>query len=927
MAAAGGDLLVGRAAESHALLDLTARAAAGRPGFLLVAGEAGVGKTALARDLRSRVAGEFGVLWAPCLPLTSLATPFLPLLSALRDWPAGGPPDFQPLTFDRWLDDACRERPLLLVVDDLHWADGSTLEVLTFVLAMAPRRRLAVLATLRTDDLADGHPLHRWLADVRRFPEFGELPVARLDRAGTADQLTALFGRPPRESVVDEVFARTRGNPYLTALLARGLDPDAGALPPGLPDGLRGAVTRAWHGLAPADRRVSVFVAVAGRPVTAALLAEAVGGPVLPALRAAVDARVLEVTDDRYWFVHPLLAEVLEATLLPEERHSAHTAFAAILSGRVTDVAGTVAVADHYHRCGDVGQAYAWALRGAEAAQREGGAAEAVRLLDRALFLLPAVPAAALSRLDLLDRVRVAADRAGDQSRELRAVEEMIGLVDRRQAPLAAADLLVRRMRLLHTTGGSFADVGLAREALELTVDHPDSPERALATAALAHAELFRSLPDGAARARAAVELAEASGSARALAYALTADTIARCIADDPTAADRGRQAQTVAAGIGEFWAYKSAGAWVAGTLGDIDDQAVIDYHAECRAEMTALGMPHNYAAMECALEAFGLLLRGDPQACAERLREVFAANPGPFANAHARLVAALLAVRQGRTAEARGHLARAEELTDGSGFRTQPFDLVRVEIAGAAGDAAAAIAAADRALSERLQEMYERVLPPVARVLADQIRDADPEPARAALADLRRRYPTVPAVPEVPGARYPLVAEALRALYDAEVERAHRTPAAADAWRRAHRACHTASLPWEEAYAAWRVGQTLLAGGGHRDEAASAVRRAHQLSTDLGSPLATEVAALATTARISLTEVAAEPVRTPPRWGLTDRESEILTHIVAGRTYAEIARTLVISEKTVSAHVSHMLAKTGATNRLELSQLALRHA
>jgi predicted ATPase len=235
MAADGSDHLVGRAAESRALLDLTGRAAAGRPGFLLLAGEAGVGKTALARELRGRVAGEFDVLWAPCLPLTSLATPFLPLLSALRDWPAGAPADFQPLAFDRWLDDACRARPLLMVVDDLHWADGSTLEVLTFVLAMPPRRRLAVLATLRTDDLADGHHLHRWLADARRFPDFGELTLGRLDRAATADQLTALFGRPPRESLVDEVFARTRGNAYLTALLARGLDPTPACCRPACP--------------------------------------------------------------------------------------------------------------------------------------------------------------------------------------------------------------------------------------------------------------------------------------------------------------------------------------------------------------------------------------------------------------------------------------------------------------------------------------------------------------------------------------------------------------------------------------------------------------------------------------------------------------------------------------------------------------------
>jgi hypothetical protein len=109
---------------------------------------------------------------------------------------------------------------------------------------------------------------------------------------------------------------------------------------------------------------------------------------VVPLLREAVDGGVLEVrADGSYWFVHPLLAEVLAEGLLPEERRELHEVFAAVCEarlGRTGSVDEVVAVADHHYRAGRGAQAYRWALRGAEAAARVGGAAETLRLLRRA---------------------------------------------------------------------------------------------------------------------------------------------------------------------------------------------------------------------------------------------------------------------------------------------------------------------------------------------------------------------------------------------------------------------------------------------------------------------------------------------------------------------------------------------------------------
>jgi predicted ATPase len=160
--------LVGRTDDLAAVSALIRAAAANRAGALLISGEAGVGKTALARAACSRTESTVDVLWASCLPLTSLAVPFLPLTTALRDWAAGhaepvpllrpsgetGSKD-GPFEFDGWLAGLGERRPVVLVVDDLHWADESTLDVLMYVLAGLADHRLAVLAMIRSGEVTE----------------------------------------------------------------------------------------------------------------------------------------------------------------------------------------------------------------------------------------------------------------------------------------------------------------------------------------------------------------------------------------------------------------------------------------------------------------------------------------------------------------------------------------------------------------------------------------------------------------------------------------------------------------------------------------------------------------------------------------------------------------------------------------------------
>jgi DNA-binding CsgD family transcriptional regulator len=196
---------------------------------------------------------------------------------------------------------------------------------------------------------------------------------------------------------------------------------------------------------------------------------------------------------------------------------------------------------------------------------------------------------------------------------------------------------------------------------------------------------------------------------------------------------------------------------------------------------------------------------------------------------------------------------------------------------------------------------------------------------ARKRLDDLQRQYPKVVAEPG-PGPMYEAQVRAMQAWYEAEVQRGKEDPAAAATWLHASQACADAELAWDEAYSSWRAAEALLPDRSRHDRAATALRRAHHLAVDLhAAPLLAEIEALARSARIPLAMPEAASAAATVMPGLTPREREILAHVVAGRTYGEIARELVISEKTVSVHISNLLHKTGTKSRIELAQRTRR--
>ena len=962
MDSVGTAAFVGRARESERVRSVLESARAGHMAALLVSGDAGVGKTLLV----DRICAEAGhddvlVLRGVCLPMRAAAVPLMPLRTAFRRLPEGvAPPALDdhtsaggfPVVVDAWLDRNSRDRAVVLLVDDVQWADEASLDVLTYVLAGPSDRSLAVLLTLRRDEVGVGHPVRRWLADVRRMPCLAELHVGPFDRPETGDQLHMLLGASPHESLVTEVQARTGGNAYLNRLLVEGLPPDARALPPGLPEDLRSAVLRPWERLSRPARELVLAVAIGGEVAAGPALERAAdlsGAPpedVPRLLRDAVDGGVLDPSPEGgYWFHHPLQAEALESLLSGDERRKMHGALARSCEAGLSTDAGVVnagevaqlaAVAGHHSLAGEVNEAYVWTLRALEAAEQLGDHQAAIALLEQAVDLHPRALEPAAPVTELLVRLKDAAAILGQHEVEHGAVQALLDATDETDQPLLVCELLVRREHLRFSTGRGFLRVEPVRRAAELSRPWPGSWQHGYALAEVAQASLWADEPDAQEAVSAAVEAAEAIGHPRVTAYAFAAAAMGAEYSNrpgGPALAARGVQG---AAEARDWWGFVHASLWEANTsqVGTSPEWAASVRTR--REQLAALGSPHPYLAWLSINEGEALFQAGDWRAATELLRLALGSDPGTSSDVQARLLAARLAVAQGRQREAEDHLSRAEELSaDTTAFRAWSFDTVRALVRTGAGDARGAYAAAMTGLLSPgvPPTMCEWLCPLAARALADLVaaaqgQDADHGEDLKRLDDLVDRFPHVVPDGSLEVARYREQVEALDALYAAEVARARGGPDSVTHWRRAAELLD-AALPWDAAYAAYRAGEAVLVHReGSRDDAAALLRRAAALATELrAEPVLREVTALAAAARVPLATVEAIPddaAGTLP--GLTNREREILTHIVAGRTYGEIARALFLSEKTVSSHVSNILRKTGSANRVDLARRA-QHA
>lgn len=369
---------VGRTGELGRLDAALRRAADGRPGMVVVAGEAGVGKSRLIEEFAER-AGQAGAVVAVggAAPLAGGALPYAPLVQMLRalaedrratsseaervelsrvlawlttDSPDGrgtcAPEVGRGRLFDLLaglLGRLGRAAPLLLVLEDLHWADSATLDFLAYLLRGLRRARLLVVGSYRVDE--PGERLAGWLAEVRRLRAVGWVELARFSRAELAALLVGLRGGPVDGAVVAEVFDRSEGNPFFAEeLFAAG----TGAGQVRLPRSLREVLLARVHHLSPAGQHLLAAAAVAGRRQVCPhrLLAAVAGGAeeeLTDRLREALDHGLLVVAPpgeggpDRYVFRHALLQEAVYGELLAGQRARLHEGYARALAGPAAD--------------------------------------------------------------------------------------------------------------------------------------------------------------------------------------------------------------------------------------------------------------------------------------------------------------------------------------------------------------------------------------------------------------------------------------------------------------------------------------------------------------------------------------------------------------------------------------------------------------
>src|SRR6266496_1684545 len=482
MATATNPVFVGRSEELGRLLGVLARAEKGWPAVALVAGDAGVGKTRLLAELAGHAERQGArVLLGGCMEAGDLGLPYVPFVDAFRDLGARpGESDLvgplaaavpglgllMPRTgngraavvppgdgFERvqlfdgvlsLLVGLSELAPLLLVIEDLHWADRSTRDLVAFLIRTLRTGRIALVASYRSDDLHRRHPLRPLLAELLRVPDLERVDLRPFTRAELVEHLESLAGGVVPPVVVDRILARTEGNAFFAeALVAAGAARAEVALPDALADVLLGRV----EALSELAQEVLKVAAVAGRRVDHQLLVAAAGLPepeLERGLREAIAGQVLvaDPATESYRFRHALLQEAVYGDLLPGERTRLHATYARLLAG--ADGGGSAAeLAYHALASHDLPGALPAQVRAAADATAMSAPAEAFRHLDHACELWDQVPGAAavagMDRVELLLRAAEAASHSGEFRHAVKLAQEAVAAIDAGADPLRAA--------------------------------------------------------------------------------------------------------------------------------------------------------------------------------------------------------------------------------------------------------------------------------------------------------------------------------------------------------------------------------------------------------------------------------------------------------------------------------------------------------
>ena len=990
---------VGRSAELGRLEAAFAQVSSGAPVTVCVGGEAGVGKTRLVSEFAARVRQSGGrVLLGGCIELGEGALPFAPIVEALRGLGRELEPDGldklvgpgQPmlarllpelgqvpaeprsvgLTAGPWaqarlfdavlalLERLAGRSPTVLVVEDLHWADRSTLDLLAFLVHNLQAGALLLVLTYRSDELHRRHPLQPLLAGLDRSGRAERLEVDRFDLADLADLLTGILGAAPDDGLLERIYDRSQGNAFFAEeLVAAGQQDDGRGLPPRLEN----VVLTRIQVLPDDTQAVLRIAAAASRPVEHGLLAVVAQLPeaeLLGALRAAVAHQVLvpDAVSETYAFRHALTEEALYGQLLPGERARLHAAFARAISEQPDLVGSNPAaklarLAYHWVRAHDPVHALPATIQAGLQAQAAYAFADAQQHFETALELWDQVPDAAehaaLSRAKVQRHAAESAYTAGDPVRAIALTRAALAQVDPGDDPVQAGLLHGRLGGYLAATGGQGA-MAEYEQAVALVPPAPPLVERAEVLAEFGQALMIQArYRDSRALCEEAIAIAsqvdapvEESHARRALGVDLA------FLGDLEGGIEQLRAACRIAEAVAKVDDLARALTSLAGlleTFGRLEEATTVALEG---AEMASRqGLARWHGPFLAASAARSLLALGRWAQAEAMLRQAMSRLAPELAATHVYIhtIYAQLDLGRGLADSAAAHLALAHDAsaqTATQAWLAGPLAARTAELAlleGRPADASTAVAeglkllgllphlaaslytlglraAADRAELARARRTEEEELE--ARAVGHEL-----------VAQQRARAPAGAANPAAaPSPRVEaeaLTGEAELARLDGRTD-PHLWEVAAKAWERL-------GEPHPTAYARWRQAEAQLLGGLARELVEPSLRAAYATARELGAaPLRAEIEALARRGRLNLsTSTATSPEPKPPSpldgLGLTAREQEVLALVALGRTNSQIAETLFISPKTATVHVSNILGKLGVRNRVEAATVAHR--
>ncbi len=907
---------VGRASELDTFDQLVRRAEGGAGCALLIAGEAGIGKSRFLNEIEARLGQAKALLLAgECVEVAEGELAFAPIVAALRPvmtygdavlelepplraalaavWPALGEAGAtsREQLFEavyRVLARLAEGRLVVLMIEDLHWIDRSSRDLLGFLVRNGRRDRLLFVATYRPDELRRGHPLRAFLAELERSGQAQRLELEPLGRAELAEQLEAIVGTRLVGRTIDRIFARSEGNPFFAEeLLATS---DTGPADD-LPGSLREALLLRVEALAPATQDVLRAAAVVGRSVDHRLLEQVSGiteAELNAALREATEHHVLVLTGRgmAYAFRHALLREAIYDDTFPGERLRLHRVIAETLA-RDTGLAtaGTAAeLAHHWYAAGELPRALGASIQAAAEAERMNAYSEAVGHVERVLAIWDRVEApeeiAGTTQVELLVRGSRMAEWTGDGEQALALGRRARAEVDEQTAPLLAAAAETRIGRALWTTGQGDDAIEHLVEARRLVPSDPPSIERAEALADEAGSLM---LTGRGREARGLIE--EALGLARTLAApqieAKALNTLAivyGLFGEMEQAMASGRRALEIATELG--LPVEIHRAYINGSQA-IDDAGRIQEALEMGLEGIEAARRHGFeraAGDQLRVQAAWRLARMGRLDEAERvIKPALEAATTQFNIAASKMISGHVAAERGDLARAEGLLTEAWELMQRSGgFQLiGPTQAWLISLRLWQGE----LAEAERFVAEALERVakaepdliYNAELYWLAvRIQADlaNLQDATEDTTGRELAEARATavladLDTV--IASIPGEGAPPEAIALRALAYAELTRV-RGEADPEPWRVAGELFGRLDQALRVAYTQFRSAEALALGGADTEEFGAPVREAHGTAVALGArPFQAQVETFAREAGL--------PLDAPKRLGERARE------------------------------------------------------